>query len=85
MFITYNVVAGSDYRQSNVNTILIHRKKQTNTLYTINALNEIVKMETGGKDYNYEVPWEQHQNSILLSDAHGLKKINTRVFEIVNV
>ena len=25
------------------NTILVHRKKETNTLYTINALNELIK------------------------------------------
>ena len=40
--ITYNV------EQANVssipeNTILVHRKKESNTLYTINALNELIK------------------------------------------
>ena len=40
--ITYNV------DQTNLsaipdNTILVHRKKESNTLYTINALNELIK------------------------------------------
>ena len=41
---TYNVDAknGVDYNDVK-NTISLHRKKHTNTLYTINALNELIK------------------------------------------
>ena len=30
------------------NTILVHRKKESNTLYTINALNELIKKLNNG-------------------------------------
>jgi hypothetical protein len=39
-----------------LNTILVHRKKETNTLYTINALNELIKKLNGGVvDIAYKV------------------------------
>ena len=42
VYVTYNVDPKEDYKKT-PNTILIHRKKDTNTLYTVNALNEIIK------------------------------------------
>ena len=40
--ITYNVDQGNVHTIPD-NTILVHRKKESNTLYTINALNELIK------------------------------------------
>ena len=38
------------------NTILVHRKKETNTLYTINALNELIKsLNEGIVNTNYRI------------------------------
>jgi hypothetical protein len=48
LFITYNVEKGSAPIDSQWKTILVHRKKQSNTIYTINALNEVIKSKTGG-------------------------------------
>ena len=68
------------------NTISLHRKKHTNTLYTINALNEVVmNMNNGVKDPNTIVPWENYKNSILVTNADGLNKINTRIFKIIKI
>jgi len=49
LFITYNVEKGSAPVNSQWKTILVHRKKQSNTIYTINALNEVIKAKTGGQ------------------------------------
>ena len=63
--VTYNV------EQANVhtipdNTILVHRKKESNTLYTINALNELIKKLNGGVvDTSYQVDWQHYRNCIL--------------------
>ena len=38
-YITYNVERGSTPIDSNWKTILVHRKKQSNTIYTINTTN----------------------------------------------
>ena len=83
---TYNVsMDGSvDYNQV-PNTISLHRKKHSNTLYTINALNELIKnMNNGVLDKRFPVPWEEYQNSLLLTNDMGLNKIPTKIHSIVD-
>ena len=62
---TYNVDFGnvSTFLE---NTILVHRKKETNTLYTINALNTLIKELNGGVlDTSYRINWSDFKNCIL--------------------
>ena len=40
---TYNVEYDENYVEGIQDTISLHRKKQTNTLYTINAINETIR------------------------------------------
>lgn len=68
------------------NTILVHRKKETNTLYTINALNTLVKELNGGKlDTSYKVDWNDYRNCILLTKGPELRRVNTRLFQIIEL
>ena len=53
LYVTYNVEP-DDYKKT-PNTIMIHRKKETNTLYTVNALNVIIKAANNGILDNLEV------------------------------
>jgi hypothetical protein len=82
---TYNI----DYSNLNTipeNTILVHRKKETNTLYTINALNELIKKLNGGVvDVSYRVNWLHYRNCILLTQHNELKQLNTKVYKIVEL
>lgn len=82
---TYNV----DFGNINTfldNTILVHRKKESNTLYTINALNTLIKELNGGVlDTNYRIKWEDFHNCILLTKGPELKRVNTKLFKIVEV
>mgnify|MGYP001569304038 FL=1 len=65
-------------------TILIHRKKESNSLYTINALNQLVKEENGGVlDKSFIIDWQKFRNSIILTNTEGTKKIQTRIFEVI--
>lgn len=67
-------------------TILVHRKKHTNTLYTINAMNIIIKMNNNGVlDKTYQVNWELYKNSILLSNDDELNKLPTKVHKIISL
>jgi len=67
-------------------TILVHRKKHTNTLYTINAMNIIIKMNNNGVlDKTYQVNWELYRNSILLSNDDELNKLPTKVYKIISL
>jgi hypothetical protein len=84
--LTYNVVIGSLKPQylPPASTISVHRKKQTNTIYTINALNALIALRNGGKmDKEYKVDWNELKNSILVT-AHGqLKVVKTKIQQIV--
>ena len=85
-FITFNVEKGSTAIQSEWKTILVHRKKQSNTIYTINALNEVVKSKTGGQiDNSFIIDWEEFRNCILTTSNYGYKKIPTKVFKTLNL
>ena len=83
--VTYNV------EQSNidgipVNTILVHRKKESNTLYTINALNDLIKKLNGGVvDPTFRVDWQHYKNCILLTNHNELKQLNTKVHKIIDL
>jgi hypothetical protein len=82
---TYNVdyVNVSNFIE---NTILVHRKKESNTLYTINALNTLVKELNDGKlDKDFKVNWNDYRNCILLTKGPDLKRINTKLFRIVEL
>ena len=84
-YITFNVEKGSIAIPSDWKTILVHRKKQSNTIYTINALNEVVKSKTGGMlDNSYMIDWEEYRNCILTTSNSGYKKIPTKVFKSFN-
>ena len=68
------------------NTISLHRKKITNTLYTINALNELIKtINNGVLDTSYQVEWDTYKNMILISNKEGLQKIPTRILKIIEL
>ena len=86
IMLTYNVDMGNAIKEFSIkNTILVHRKKQTNTLYTINALNELIKsLNNGYLDKSYSVNWNDYKNCILLIQADGYKRIDTKIREIIN-
>ena len=84
---TYNVDYSTDIDYNKVkSTISLHRKKHSNTLYTINALNELIKnLNNGVLNKDYIVPWENFKNMILVTNSEGLNRISTRIFKIINV
>ena len=83
--ITYNV------DQTNLNsipdnTILVHRKKESNTLYTINALNELIKKLNGGVvDTSYKIDWQHYRNCVLLTQHNDLNQLNTKIHKIIEI
>ena len=81
--LTYNVDFGN-VSSFLPNTILVHRKKESNTLYTINALNTLIKELNGGVlDTTYRINWPDFRNCVLLTKGSELKRINTKLFKII--
>jgi hypothetical protein len=84
---TYNIDTFNMEQQSVLpNTILLHRKKESNTLYTINALNALIKsLNNGILDTNFRITWLDYKNSILLIQNNDLNIIQTKIHKIINL
>ena len=83
--VTYNVDQGNVSSIPD-NTILVHRKKDSNTLYTINALNELIKRLNGGVvDPRFRVNWQHYRNTILLTQQNELKELKTKIHTIIEL
>ena len=83
--ITYNVDQGN-VENIPANTILVHRKKESNTLYTINALNDLIKKLNGGVvDPSYRIEWPHYRNCILLTQHGDIKQLNTKIYKIIDL
>jgi hypothetical protein len=83
LYCTYNVVG--NYELSS-NTILIHRKSDTNTLYTINAMNQIIKgMNNGVLDTKMQLHWESYQNQLILFQNDEVVKIPLKLERIIRL
>ena len=83
---TYNIEPEGEDIRILENTILLHRKKESNTLYTINALNCLIRSINGGVlDPKYPINWKDYQNSVLLTQESQLRKLNTIIHRIVTV
>ena len=85
LVISYNIVPNQNSRFL-PNSIMVHRKKESNTMYTINALNRLIKDLNGGvEDKKYQVNWQDYRNSMILTDGDGYKVMGTKLFRIVDV
>ena len=87
VMLTYNVDMNNSSTNGIIdNTILVHRKKQTNTLYTINALNELIKsLNNGVLDKRFPIEWNDYRNCILLIQTEGFNRIDTKIKTIINL
>jgi len=77
----YNVV---DKTKRIPDTISINKKKETNTYYSINALNALIlALNNGVLDKTYAINWQNYVDTMLLSANNGgykclkLEKIKT--------
>ena len=87
LMLTYNINQDT-FNTSNFykNTISVHRKKDSNTLYTINSLNALIKkLNNGILNNNFVIDWNVYRNKILLVDGDSYREVNTRLYNIKKV
>ena len=85
LILTYNVT-NADLSDVLNSTISVHRKKQTNTIYTINALNKLIMEKNNGiLDKRFRVDWEELENMVLVTAYGKLKRIPTQVKQILRL
>ena len=83
---TYNIEVVGSNTTIIPNTILLHRKKETSTLYTINSLNALIKsLNNGELDTKFQINWNDYKNSVLLTTGTELRRLNTTILKIVNL
>lgn len=85
--ITYNAfLERGKPLNSRLFTMRVHRKKNSNTLYTINALNKAVALEHDGQTGRHlKLDWENYKNSIMLLTGNELKVYNVEVVRIYKI
>ena len=82
---TYNIDMGNVSDAPLPNTILLHRKKESNTLYTINALNALIRtLNNGILDTRYIINWADYKNCILLNTGPELRRLDTAIYKIID-
>ena len=82
--LTYNLFLehGQPYK-ARLYTIRLHRRKDTNTLYTINALNAAVREQHDGQiGKHLKIDWSVYPNSLLLAAG---KKLQVHPVEVVKI
>ena len=85
VYVTYNVDPNEDYKKT-PNTILIHRKKDTNTLYTVNALNAIIRKSNNGVlDKKFVINWQIYNNSLMLTDGDDVRHIHLDLYKRIDL
>jgi hypothetical protein len=83
--LTYNVEPGNLLEVKVIgNTVLLHRNKDSKTLFSINAINLLNQMENGTTEGYYEVPWEKYQKSILLTRNKVFTQLKTELYTIID-
>lgn len=82
---TYNIDTNNINSLLN-NTISVHRKKSTNTLYSLNSLNILIKKLNGGVlDKSFVVNWDNYKNCILLTKNGEINQLNTKLLNIISL
>ena len=85
LYLTFNVEK-TERNNRYKGTISIHRKIQTNTLYTLNAMNKLIADENNGVfDKNFQLNWELYKNSIILTNEIGVKIVPLKLFSIQEI
>ena len=82
--ITFNTNGLNDYTIQG--SISLHRNKTTNTLFTLNSLNTVIKLQNGNfLDPNFKVDWSEYQSCCLIGRLNKLKVIRTKISEIIEI
>lgn len=85
MILSYNVFLDS-HKNFLPNSILVHRKKETNTIYTINALNELImNLNNGVLDKSFPIEWERYQDMMILKKSDGLKTLKMEIVKVYSI
>ena len=74
------------FKEKYKNTVMLHRNKETNTLFTINSLNKIIFNQCGSRNPSHKVDWSDYKSSVvLLGGDKQAKQIKIDLREIIDL
>lgn len=83
-YITFNIDLNIDPEFRNF--ITIHRKKESNTLYSVNALNMIIQnLNNGILDKTFKLDWSKYKDVLLLTKNGNINRIPLILEEVINI
>lgn len=86
LVLTYNITKTYSNVLPPASTISVHRKKQTNTIYTINAINKLIELKNNGVlDKSFRIDWDELKNSVLVTAYGKLKVVHTKLSDIIEL
>jgi len=84
VFLTYNAEKNSS--EFYPRTMSVHRKKEFNIIYSINALNELIKQENNGVvSRSYQINWSAYANSFISAREGQVKITPTKLLKIFKI
>jgi hypothetical protein len=83
---SFNINKATHIKRMLPGAMIVHRRKETNTLFTVNSLNVLVKQENDGiLDTNYAIDWTKYSNQFLIASNNELRQLKTKVYQIINI
>ncbi len=71
LFLFYNI-EDSDISKKPKDTVIVHRKSDSDTFYTLDALNALVRLVNNGKeDKTFQIDWNNYPNNFITADKEG--------------
>jgi hypothetical protein len=76
-----------EFKKQYKNTLRLHRRKDSNTFYTINSLNRLVeKQNNGNQNNNFRIDWKDFSNCCLVLDKdEELKNLQTKLVKVIEI
>ena len=85
LIITYNIEPGNLNEVDVIgNTVLLHKNKESKTLFSINAINLLNQIENGSTENYYQVPWEKYEKSILITRKGVFTQLRTELYKTID-
>jgi hypothetical protein len=84
IFLTYNVIKNGSVFYPH--TMSVHRKKEYNIIYSINALNELIKSENNGvMSSSHQIAWDNYRNCFITARDGKIKITSTKLLKIFKI
>ena len=83
---SFNINKSEHIKRMLPGAMIVHRRKETNTLFTVNSLNALIKQENDGiLDTSYVIDWSKYSNQFLIASNNELRCLKTKVYQIINI